>query len=104
MEDDAATCELVFGELVANALKYGENPVLAAVECAETQVRLEVEDCGKCFALPARLTAPLDSVGGRGLFIASALTWSLDVDRSSDRCRVSATLQLHPANLLKAAS
>ncbi len=104
VEDDVATCELVFGELLANALKYGENPVSAAIEIEDDHVRLEVEDAGKCFSIPPRLAAPLDSIGGRGLFIASALTWSLEVDRSSDRCRVVASLQRRRAPELRNAS
>jgi len=92
-EEDVASCELVFGELVTNALKYGVEPVAAEASIDDSLVHLEIEDSGQCFTLAEGSEhPPLDSTRGRGLLISSALTGSLNVDKSSGRCRVRATL------------
>jgi anti-sigma regulatory factor (Ser/Thr protein kinase) len=91
-EDDVATCELVFGELVTNALKYGEEPVAAGATLTDSVVELEIEDSGQCFNLRQNHEVPADAIGGRGLLISSVLAWSLNVNKESDRCRVTATI------------
>jgi len=93
-EDDLATCELVFGELVTNALKYGKEPVVVKSALSGSTVELEIEDSGKCFNLHPSREVSVDSPGGRGLLISSVLAWSLNVDRQTDRCRVTATIPI----------
>jgi len=93
-EEDVATCELVFGELVTNALKYGKEPVAVNARLNGPTVELEIEDSGKCFSLHPSREVSVDSVGGRGLFISSVLSWSLNVDKETDRCRVTATIPI----------
>jgi anti-sigma regulatory factor (Ser/Thr protein kinase) len=97
-EEDVATCELVFGELVTNALKYGQEPVAAGATISDSLVHLEIEDSGQCFCLKEDLEVPLDSTRGRGLLLSSALTGSLNVEKTSGRCRVTATLPVHFEN------
>jgi anti-sigma regulatory factor (Ser/Thr protein kinase) len=94
-DGDVATCELVFGELVTNALKYGQDPVVAAFEAHDRKASLEIEDAGRCFNLTSNEPASLEALGGRGLMIASALAWSLRVDRTAEHCCVRANFALN---------
>lgn len=55
---EQAASELIFGELVANALKYGAEPIRAVVcSLSDGRVQLVVEDSGRCFELPVRRAA-----------------------------------------------
>jgi len=84
----------VFGELVTNALKYGEEPVAAGASIDDSLVHLEIEDSGQCFTLAEGREPSPDATNGRGLLISSTLSWSLNVDKSPGRCRVTATLPI----------
>jgi anti-sigma regulatory factor (Ser/Thr protein kinase) len=86
--------ELVFGELVTNAVRYGDDPMSVSVAVKDDAVRIEVENSGGCFDLMRELkNAPRNS-GGRGLRIVRALVETLYVEPEHDRCRVVVQLPL----------
>jgi len=92
---DIATPELVFGELMTNALRYGIEPMSVAVDVRDGMMTIEVEDAGRCFDLAGKLKARPTTSGGRGLRIVRTLTSSLKVEETATRgCRVIATLPL----------
>ena len=89
--------EIVFGELTANAVRYGDEPIVVAVAVTNGTVQIRVENAGKCFDLDRRLAiAPeVTATGGRGLQIVRPLADTLTVEHVSFRfCRVTATLKL----------
>lgn len=87
--------ELVFGELITNAVKYGDDPMSVAVAVSGGRLRIEVESFGHCFALADRLAKEPTPMGGRGLKIVNALAERLTVEQLNDRtCRVTATLPI----------
>jgi anti-sigma regulatory factor (Ser/Thr protein kinase) len=72
---DLDAAEIIFGELVTNALRYSGSDVTAAVFCSGPRVLLEVRDHGKGFD-PVEIAKGKrrgDIDGGRGLMIARRL-------------------------------
>jgi anti-sigma regulatory factor (Ser/Thr protein kinase) len=87
--------ELVFGELVTNAVRYGDNPMSVSVAVTGDAVRIEVENSGGCFDLSRELKNAPRNTGGRGLRIVRALVDELQVEEpEDDRCRVVVRLPL----------
>ncbi|MDQ2816600.1 MAG: SpoIIE family protein phosphatase [Candidatus Eremiobacteraeota bacterium] len=79
---DLSALELIFGELIGNAVKHAPGGVEVALEWAEADLVLHVSDGGAGFELgPLDKDDPL-SESGRGLFIAAALAKELAVTRS----------------------
>jgi len=90
-DPDAAA--LIFGELVANAMKYGREPIVAWVDYGQSHAMLYVEDSGDCFSLTQVGSAGPQQIGGRGIQIASCLARSLRIDHlAGSRCRVTVEL------------
>jgi len=55
-EANLEAAALIFGELIANAIKYGDDPITATLERGEQYARLVIEDGGagfSCEHLPA---------------------------------------------------
>lgn len=77
---------LVTSELVTNGLSHGEPPVQLCVDHTEHRLRVTVTDRGASQPRP-RVAGP-EAIGGRGLFLVSALAtaWKIEPhgDRSSD--------------------
>lgn len=95
---DLAIHELVFGELVANAVRYGDEPIAVGFALSDDGiVQILVESTGRCFDLDRILThspAP-GATGGRGLQIVRALVDTLTVELAPlNTCRVTATLRI----------
>jgi DNA-binding NarL/FixJ family response regulator/anti-sigma regulatory factor (Ser/Thr protein kinase) len=91
-KSDLAGAEMVVAELLANAFRHAPGPSWVRVEWGQERPRLEVHDLGPGFELK-RQTAPVDAIGGRGLFIANA--FADDLARASKQAggsRVTATL------------
>jgi anti-sigma regulatory factor (Ser/Thr protein kinase) len=89
--DDAA---LIFGELVANAVKCARSSVSVQLRnngCSE----LRVIDDGDCFERPNVVPQPLHAQSGRGLYIVSMLARNLSVDVGDHHCEVTAELPIH---------
>jgi anti-sigma regulatory factor (Ser/Thr protein kinase) len=94
---DLAAHELVFGELVANAVRHGDEPISVDVVLSDQAVQIRVQNAGDCFNLERLLaSAPATTAtGGRGLQIVRALVDSLTVDHSpSHSCRVTAVIKI----------
>lgn len=102
--DDASAqglYELVFGELVTNAVRYGDEPMCAwvDVDLDEGIVRIVVENAGGCANREPRVALP-SSEGGRGLHIVRALVERLDIESTPDvACRVTATMSATAAEV-----
>lgn len=90
----AARCgdaELVFGELVGNAIRHAPGPIRVCLEWPDEDPVLHVIDEGPQFSLTH--VAPADtSESGRGLLIAALLTKSLSLRRIHGRNQVTAVL------------
>ncbi len=87
--------ELVFGELVTNAVRYGKRPVDVDVNVERNTLTIRVEDWGDCFSLskPARANESVE--GGRGLDIVKGLASTVHVeDGALNPCVVVATLHV----------
>ena len=87
--------ELVFGELVTNAVRYGRAPINVEVECSEHRLKIRVEDWGGCFEIAkVRPVQPL-AEGGRGLEIVKTLASNVTVDDGANHpCVVVATMDM----------
>ena len=89
--------ELVFGELVTNAVRYGEEPMGVCVETDHESVVIVVENSGSCADCKTRV-AHASAEGGRGLHIVRALVSQLVIERDAGvPCRVTATMLLRRA-------
>jgi anti-sigma regulatory factor (Ser/Thr protein kinase) len=86
--------ELVFGELVTNAVRHGEEPISVFVAIDEHVVQIQTENGGECFDLDRRLRKQPSVTSGRGLQIVNQLADALTVDFVESRCRVTAVVQL----------
>ncbi len=92
-DSDVGAAELVFGELVTNALRYGGNGVRVEVRHEDDGFHLVVCDRGEGFD-PAALPQPsAGEEGGRGLHIVRRLTGDVRVERA-DGCRISTRMLL----------
>lgn len=91
--DSVREAEIVFGELVANALRCARRHVIVEVEIGD-RVILRVIDDGDCFDLERVGQAAPQSAGGRGLQIATALTHRLTVEQNPTGCVVTAVLRV----------
>ena len=74
--DDAFTAELIFGELLSNAVRYAPGTVEVVLDWSGAAAVLHFLDRGPGFVLLPRLPSDLLSERGRGLF----LVWSLSED------------------------
>lgn len=84
--------ELVFGELVTNAVRYGDEPMGVCVELDEASLKITVENSGACADCMPYAAGP-NAEGGRGLLIVRALVSRLDIEVTPDvPCRITATM------------
>jgi PAS domain S-box-containing protein len=81
MKEDVATAELVFGELVGNAVRYAPGVVEVIADWSGSEPVLHVCDSGPGFRHIAILPPDLLSESGRGLFIVSSLTHDFHVSK-----------------------
>jgi anti-sigma regulatory factor (Ser/Thr protein kinase) len=81
--DDVAMAELVFGELVGNAVRYAPGPVDIIADWSGADPVLHVLDRGPGFRHISILPPDLLSESGRGLFIISALTQDFRVTKGA---------------------
>jgi anti-sigma regulatory factor (Ser/Thr protein kinase) len=93
-ESDIDAAEIIFGELLTNALRYSTGDAAAELRCHGDRITLEVCDEGDCFD-PASVAAGErlgDADGGRGLMIARGLAEEFAVSAAEGTCTVSARL------------
>ena len=74
------TCELIFGELIGNVVRYAPGPLEIVLDTGAKVPVMHVLDRGRGFTLVPRLPTDLLSDRGRGLF----LIWTLGEDFSVD--------------------
>ncbi len=87
--------EIVFGELVTNAVRYGKRPVDVDVDVEPRKLTIRVEDWGECFDLSQPVHASSRSEGGRGLEIVKSLASAVRVEAGAEHpCVVVATLDV----------
>ncbi|MBD5635149.1 MAG: ATP-binding protein [Candidatus Eremiobacteraeota bacterium] len=92
-DSDLDGAEIIFGELLTNALRYSGGDATVEVHCHGPQVFLDVRDCGHGFDLDtADEHRSGDAEGGRGLMIARRLSTDLRVDAGHAGCVVQAGL------------
>ena len=80
-EDETASAELVFGELVGNVVRYAPGSITAMLDVTCPAPVLHVLDDGRGFEFRPRLPADLLSERGRGLFLVTAFAEELSVER-----------------------
>ena len=76
---DFAAAELIFGELIANVVRYAPGRVAIRVEWQEASPVLSVQDQGKGFTPNFALPQDPLSECGRGLFLVSTLGRGVEV-------------------------
>ena len=79
-DSDVAGAEIVISELVTNAVRHAAGPIWVAIDWSSQRPEFRVSDLGPGFDLHLDLP-PSDSIGGRGLFIASRVAHRLDAHR-----------------------
>jgi serine phosphatase RsbU (regulator of sigma subunit)/anti-sigma regulatory factor (Ser/Thr protein kinase) len=83
--DDALfTCELIFGELIANVVDYAPGGFEVVLDGRGARPVLHVLDEGRGFTLVPRLPSDLLSERGRGLFLIWTLSEDFNVSVRSD--------------------
>jgi serine phosphatase RsbU (regulator of sigma subunit)/anti-sigma regulatory factor (Ser/Thr protein kinase) len=78
---DVNACELIFSELVGNALRYAPGRLSLALSHDDDGTWLHVMDDGPGFDGPVTLPADVWSESGRGLFLVTALAKSVSIQR-----------------------
>lgn len=84
-DSDFAAAELIFGELIANVVRYAPGRVAITVEWHDSSPVLHVEDHGGGFEPTFSLPEDPFSENGRGLFLVQALSKRVDVASDRDR-------------------
>lgn len=90
---DIAAAELIFGELVGNAVRHARTRVIVEA-CAGETPRLCVRNDGSARAFAPR-SARDDAEHGRGLFIVSRIAPELRIDREAGDIVVTALLPVY---------
>ncbi|MFN2528776.1 MAG: ATP-binding protein [Candidatus Baltobacteraceae bacterium] len=84
-DSDFAAAELIFGELIANVVRYAPGRVAIRVEWQEASPVLSVQDHGQGFAPNFALPGDPLAESGRGLFLVSTLGQRVEVDSRGGR-------------------
>lgn len=91
--DERHDASLIFGELVANAVKCARTSV--SVELVEdVWTSLRVTDDGDCFDPATIAPQPVEAQSGRGLYIVHQLARDLNVSKDERHCEVTAVLPI----------
>jgi anti-sigma regulatory factor (Ser/Thr protein kinase) len=78
---DVEACEMIFSELVGNALRYAPGRLSLGLSADDEGIWLHVMDDGPGFDGAVKLPADVWSESGRGLFLVSALAKRLSIQR-----------------------
>lgn len=84
-ESDLEAAELIFGELIGNALRYAPGPLSLALSADTNGVHLHLIDEGPGFSCDPHLPDDLWSESGRGLFLISVLSRGVEITRLPGR-------------------
>ena len=79
-EEALFTCELIFGELLGNVVRYAPGETEIVLDARGERPVLHVLDSGEGFTLVPRLPTDLLSERGRGLFLIWTLSEDFNVD------------------------
>jgi signal transduction histidine kinase len=90
---DFAAAELIFGELIANVVRYAPGRVAIRVEWQGVSPVLSVQDQGQGFTPTFSLPDDPLAECGRGLFLISTLGRGVEVD-SRGGCGTTVSVQL----------
>jgi serine phosphatase RsbU (regulator of sigma subunit)/anti-sigma regulatory factor (Ser/Thr protein kinase) len=86
LDEDVFTSELIFGELLSNAVRYAPGPVEVVLDWSESSTAiLHFLDSGPGFVLMPRLPSDLLSERGRGLFLIWSMSEEFNVTKRADR-------------------
>jgi serine/threonine-protein kinase RsbW len=91
--DGTTTWDLMLAttEAIANAIEHGRpcdpRGILLSLEARDSEICVEVQDCGGCFPTAARTRKP-DSQGGRGMPLIAAVMDRLEVMPDTGMTRV----------------
>ena len=93
-DSDLDGAEIIFGELLTNALRHSGSAAVARLTCdSARRFVLEIRDTGPGFTLESGVaSANADAEGGRGLLIAQKLGAGLSVSADHGSCVVEAHL------------
>lgn len=80
--EDFSSAELVFGELIGNAVRHTAGKVTVRLDWRTTYPELTVLDSGEGFDFEAHLPDDVLSEAGRGLFLVNALTREFEVKKA----------------------
>jgi anti-sigma regulatory factor (Ser/Thr protein kinase) len=95
---DFPAAELVYGELIGNAVRHAPGRILVQLDWEDDTPVLLVHDEGESFRQDIRLPEDPMCEHGRGLFIVRALALSFDVENIvGDGSQVCARLPVHRA-------
>jgi anti-sigma regulatory factor (Ser/Thr protein kinase) len=95
---DFDAAELVYSELVGNAIRHTAGPIVVRLAWSGEVPTLIVDSAGGRFSAEAELPVDPLSENGRGMFIVRALSLDVRVKaRSGDRTAVLARLPIHRA-------
>ncbi len=78
---DLNACEVIFSELVGNALRYAPGRLSLGLSVDERGTWLHVMDDGPGYSTPPSLPSDVWSESGRGLFLVRALALDLEIRR-----------------------
>ena len=95
-DGDFLSAELIFGELVWNAVRYAPGPIEVFVDWPDGRAVLHVSDDG--YPVATNVTEPPDpyAPSGRGLLLVNRLSEGLTSTLYADRGKtLSATLPVH---------
>lgn len=85
LEEDVFTSELIFGELLSNAVRYASGMVEVVLDWSESSTAiLHFLDSGPGFVLMPRLPSDLLSERGRGLFLIWSMSEDFNVTKRTD--------------------
>jgi serine phosphatase RsbU (regulator of sigma subunit)/anti-sigma regulatory factor (Ser/Thr protein kinase) len=85
LDEDVFTSELIFGELLSNAVRYAPGPVEVVLDWSEASAAiLHFLDSGPGFVLMPRLPSDLLSERGRGLFLIWSMSEDFNVTKRAD--------------------
>lgn len=95
---DFPAAELVYGELIGNAVRHAPGPIVVRLDWDDDYPLLSVHDEGESFDVDIRLPEDPMAEHGRGLYIVRALALSFDVRSiAGDGSQVAARLPVHRA-------
>ncbi|HSP03442.1 MAG TPA: ATP-binding protein, partial [Acidimicrobiales bacterium] len=77
-ESDLDSAEVAVSEVLSNLFRHAPGPAWVTLTWATESPLLEVRDLGPGFQPDVSEVPPVDRTGGRGLFIVSAFTKSLE--------------------------